>query len=250
MTWTWPLKPGESWFKEWKEGLGFSFKPAPPSTIVYVEDAEGRGEHYYDEEVNVKGGEEAATVVLTPRFKRASAPGPRSLNVVGGDPLKVAALSSPFDLPGIRGACTAWSLVWLLIFYFAIYIPGLLLLFAPPEETVIIAGEAYKLIPAEWAPDPVKLSFWILATGFCIIWIIVNIFRFKDATVLNVTLLEVGRLGGAPLCVPLPRPLSTLSPKQFMNLLGKKGPIEFVSNAVRQALASATSLVRENEQLR
>jgi len=246
--WRWPLKRGESWFKSWREVLGFIFHPSPPSRIMYITD-EDDTEHYYDDEVTVRSNGDVSTVVLTPKFERESAKGPRVVHCLG-DPWEKSILSSAFDLPGIRGAATAWIIVWMLIFYAAIYIPGILLVFSPPFQEVEIGGVIYRVVPTGWSPSALSLSLWLLATGYCLMWILYNIFKFKDSSITNISLIEVGRISGTSICLPLPRPLSTLSPREFISKLGKRGPVEFIEKIVKAFAGTLATLVRENRQLR
>lgn len=242
--WGWPLGPGKSFFSSWREVLYFLLVPDFPRTIIYISD-DNDVEHYYEGEIYVKSGDRSATLALIPRCERDGTKGPRTVHVIGGDPLEKGSLASAFDLPGIRGAITAWLMVMCLVFYFAIYVPGIFLIFSPPASTIEIAGQTVRVIPTDWSPDPLKLGLWILAAGGFFVWILFNLGKFKEPCIKSIYLVEVSKLSGSSICIPAPRPFSSLPPSKMVQLLGKHGPIEFVNDVIKQLISTVTSVIKE-----
>ncbi len=250
------LAPGKFWFKNWREVISFILYPSLPEKIMYIA-GENSVEHYYyfygeslENEIFVGPGKEVAPVSLNPRCDRDGTLGPRVIHNLGGNPWQYTLLDMPFNLPGIRGAVTWWLVIWVLIFYLAIYVPGILLVFSPPYEEMVLNNVTYRVIPSEWSPDPVKLSLWIVAFSYAFGYIIYNLFRFKDNIVETVALLELPhRIGGVNYTIPSPIG-SNISVSKFLEILGKRGPIEYISETIEQLAAALNSLVNENRALR
>jgi len=250
------LAPGRFWFKSWREVLSFIAYPSLPERIVYV-CGDNAVEHYYyfaegssENEIYVGHGEKVAPIALNPRCERDGTAGPRVIHNIGGSIWNYIKMDMPFNLPGIRGAVTWWLVIWVLIFYLCIYIPGIFLVFSPPYEEIVLNGVTYKLIPLEWSPDPVKLALWIVAFGYAFGYIVYNLFRFKDYIVASVVLIELPhRIGGTAFTIPAPVG-SNITVSEFLRKLGKRGPIEFVSESIEQLAATLNSLVNENRALR
>ena len=250
------LRPGSFWFKNWREVLGFIVYPSLPERIVYVVGDNGV-EHYYffsegsgENEVYVGHGDKVAPVSLNPRCERDGTAGPRVVHNIGGNIWNYIKMDMAFNLPGIRGAATWWLVIWVLIFYLAIYVPGIFLVFSPPYEEMVLNGVTYKIIPSEWSPDPLKLAIWVVAFSYAFGYIIYNLFRFKDYTVASVVLLELPhKIGGTSFTIPAPVG-SNISVSEFIRKLGKRGPIEFISESIEQLAATLNSLVNENRALR
>ena len=250
------LAPGRFWFKSWREILGFIMYPSLPERIVYVV-SDNDVEHYYyfaeghsENEVYVGHGDKVAPVAFNPRCERDGTHGPRVVHNIGGSLWSFIRMDMPFNLPGIRGAITWWLIIWVLIFYLAIYIPGIFLVFSPPQEEIVLNGITYKIIPSDWSPDPVRLAVWIVAFSYTFGYIIYNLFRFKDNIVASVVLLELPhKIGGTSFTIPAPAG-SNITISDFLRKIGKRGPIEFVSETVEQLAATLSSLVNENRALR
>ena len=250
------LAPGRFWFKSWREVLSFIAYPSLPERIMYIA-GDNSVEHYYyfhegsvENEIYVGPGKNVAPISLNPRCERDGTLGPRVVHNLGGNPWQYVILDMPFNLPGIRGAVTWWLVIWVIIFYLCIYVPGILLVFSPPYEELVLNNVKYRVIPAEWSPDPIRLSIWIVAFSYAFGYIIYNLFRFKDNIIESVALLELPhRIGGVNYTIPSPVGSNIPIPK-FLEILGKRGPIEYISETVEQLAAALNSLVNENRALR
>ena len=250
------LKPGRYWFKSWKDVISFLIFPLLPRRIVYVH-GENDSEHYYwfdeessENEVFVRAGDKVSTVALIPRCERDGAAGPRTVSVLGGDIWKAASKYMPFDLKGIRGACIWWCVVWSLLIY-VVYLAGIFWVLVPPTKEITIAGETFQVTPAGWSPDPLNLSIWLIILSYMFGYVIYNIWKFKERIVETLALVELPTsVSGVKICTVYPKPLSNLNFSDFMRVLGKRGPVEFINDTFRQMASVVASLIHENEALR
>lgn len=250
------LRPGKYWFKSWREVLGFILFPALPRRVVYVY-GEHESEHYYwfdeesrENEVYVRAGGKVSTVALIPRCIRDGTSGPRTLSVLGGDIWKASKNYMPFDLKGIRGACMWWAIIWSIIIY-VVYLIGIFYVLVPPTVEVTIAGESFHVMPADWSPDPLKLSIWLIALSYLFGYVIYNLWKFKEHIIASLSLVELPtQISGVRVCAVYPYPLSNVNFSDFIKVLGKRGPIQVINEVFKQMASTVTALVRENEVLR
>lgn len=114
-----------------------------------------------------------------------------------------------------------WFSIHIFLFFFLIeYFQGEVL--TPPPVVISYRGEKLVIPKPGWTPDPVVVAVWILILGSYLSFILFNYMRFSVENIKYVALMEVGSTGGVPYLLAAPKPVSSISPREFLYHLGRK----------------------------
>ena len=157
-------------------------------------------------------------ITVRPRYSREDGPGPHVF-VSGNNPESSSTFVSPMWL--YRRRVIFWFAIHIFLFFFLIeYFQGGVL--TPPPVVISYRGEKLVIPKPGWSPDPVVVAAWILLLGSYLSFILFNYMRFSVENIKYVALMEVGSTSGVPYLLAAPKPVSSISPREFLYHLGRK----------------------------